>query len=226
MTHPFLQALRERPLLADGAMGTLLYSRGVSPEAPFEQLNITRQDVIQQVHIDYINAGAELIETNSFSGNRLRLLNFGLQDQVWKLNIWAAKIARNAREVAGHPVFVAGSVGPVGKLLKPFGEVDQSEISAAFQEQMDALLAGGVDLFMIETMSSLEEAILAIRAARKVSQLPLVSQLSFSVEGHSLLGVTPEDTVRMLVELGDDFPDVIGINCGAGPGRSLIRYCD
>jgi methionine synthase / methylenetetrahydrofolate reductase(NADPH) len=218
MTHPFLQALKERPLLADGAMGTLLYSRGQSPEASFEHLNVTRQDVVQQAHIDYINAGADLIETNSFSGNRLRLTNFGLADQVWKVNVWAAKIARNAREIAGQPTFVAGSVGPTGKLLKPFGDVDQLEMAAAFEEQMEALVAGGIDLFMIETMSSLEETILAVKAARKVAKLPIVAQLSFSTEGHSLLGVTPEDTVKMLIELQDEFPDVIGINCGAGPG--------
>jgi homocysteine S-methyltransferase len=226
MTHSFLKALKEKPLLADGAMGTLLYSRGVSPEGTFEHLNITRQDVVQQVHIDYINAGADVIETNSFSANRLRLQNYGLEDQVWKLNVWAAKIARNAREIAGQPTFVAASVGPTGKLLKPYGDVEPSEITYAFEEQMEALLAGGVDLFMIETMSSLDEMVLAIKTARRVSQLPVVAQLTFSVEGNSLLGATPEDAVKLLHVLGDDFPDVIGINCGAGPGPvfdSLLR---
>jgi len=226
MTHPFLQALKERPLLADGAMGSLLYSRGASPEASFEHLNLTRQELVQQVHIDYINAGADVIETNSFSANRLRLANYGLEDQVWKLNVWAAKVARNAREVAGQPVFVAGSIGPTGKLLSPLGDTDEAELAKALQEQMEALLAGGVDLFMIETMSSLEETTLAVRIARRVCALPVVAQLSFSPEGHTLLGSTPEDAVRMLLELGDDMPDVIGINCGAGPGPvfdSLLR---
>src|SRR5882724_528554 len=147
MTHPFLQALKERPLLVDGATGTLLYSRGASTEASFEHLNLTRQDLVQQAHIDYINAGADVIETNSFSGNRLRLANFGLEEQVWKLNVWSAKVARNAREVAGQPVFVAGSVGPTGKLLSPLGDTSEEEIANAYQEQMEALLAGGVDLF-------------------------------------------------------------------------------
>ncbi|HEY9679742.1 MAG TPA: bifunctional homocysteine S-methyltransferase/methylenetetrahydrofolate reductase [Drouetiella sp.] len=226
MTHPFLQALKERPLLVDGATGTLLYSRGASTEASFEHLNLTRQDLVQQAHIDYINAGADVIETNSFSGNRLRLANFGLEEQVWKINVWAAKVARNAREVAGQPVFVAGSVGPTGKLLGPLGETNEEEVANAYQEQMEALLAGGVDLFMIETMSSLEETAIAVRMARKVSKLPVVAQLSFSVEGHTFLGTTPEDAVRLLVDLGDDMPDVFGINCGAGPGPvfdSLIR---
>ena len=116
-------------------------------------------------------------------------------------------------------------MGPTGKLLKPFGDIDQSEMAAAFEEQMEALLAGGVDIFMIETMSSLEETMLAVKAARKVAKLPVVAQLSFSTEGHSLLGVTPEDTVRLLEELKEEFPDVIGINCGAaGPVfDSLLR---
>lgn len=218
MTHPFLQELNKRPLLADGGIGTLLYARGASPEASFEHLNLTKQEFVQQVHIDYINAGADVIETNSFSGNRVRLQAFGLDNDVWKINVWAAKIARNAREIAGQPVFVAGSIGPTGKMLAPIGDISREDMSKAFEEQMEALLAGGVDLFMIETMSSLEELEIAVRAARKVSKLPVVAQLSFSVEGHTLFGVTPEDAVKVFVELGEDAPDVIGINCGAGPG--------
>lgn len=221
MNNPFLEALKQRPLLCDGAMGTLLYERGASSEAPFEQLNLTRKELVQQVHIDYINAGSDIIETNSFSGNRFRLAPSGLHGEVWNINIWAAKVARNAREIAGQPVFVAGSVGPTGKLLAPIGDVTASEMDAAFREQMEGLLAGGVDLFMIETMSSLEEAVIAIRAARKLSKLPVVAQLSFSVEGQSMMGVTPEDAVRLLAELGEDMPEVLGINCGAGPGPVL-----
>jgi len=223
---PFLNTLKERPLLADGGIGTLLYSRGASTDACFEHLNITRQETIQQLHVDYINAGAEIIETNSFSGNRIKLANNGLENDVWKINVWAAKIARNAREIAGQPIFVAGSVGPTGKLLPPLGDTALDELDCAFKEQMEALLAGGVDLFMIETMSSLEETAIAVRAARSLSKLPVVAQLSFSVEGHTLLGATPEDVARLIRDLGDDMPDVIGINCGAGPGPvfdSLIR---
>ncbi|MBI5172704.1 MAG: bifunctional homocysteine S-methyltransferase/methylenetetrahydrofolate reductase [Candidatus Melainabacteria bacterium] len=216
--HPFLQALARRPLLADGGIGTLLYSRGTMGEASFEHLNLTRQETVQQVHVDYINAGSELIETNSFSGNRIKLANHGLDSDVWKINVWAAKIARNAREIAGQPTFVAGSVGPTGKLLPPLGDTQKDELDSVFREQMEALLAGGVDLFLIETMSSLEETAIAVRAARKVSKLPVIAQLSFSVEGHTLLGATPEDVTKLLEDLGDEMPDVIGINCGAGPG--------
>jgi homocysteine S-methyltransferase len=224
--NPFLAALKTRPLLADGAMGTLLYSRGASFEGCFERLNSTHQEIIQQVHVDYLSAGADIIETNSFSGNRFKLAQHSLENEVWKLNVWAAKIARNAREIVGSPAFVAGSIGPTGKLLPPLGDTAASELESAFQEQMEALLAGGVDLFIIETMSSLEETAIAVRAARKVSTLPVVAQLSFSVEGHTLLGATPEDVTKLLTQLGDQAPDVIGINCGAGPGPvfdSLIR---
>lgn len=219
--HPFLTAIKERPLLADGAMGTLLYARGASAELSFESLNLSRPEFVQQVHIDYINAGAEVIETNSFSGNRFRLAQHGLEDQVWQLNVWAVKLARNAREIAGQSVFVAGSVGPTGKIWEPFGDTKKSDIEDAFQRQMEGLLAGGVDLFMIETMPSIEETVLAVRAARKLSKLPVVAQLSFSVEGRTLMGAAPEDAAALVSELGDQLPDLVGINCGAGPGPVL-----
>jgi homocysteine S-methyltransferase len=220
-THPFLTAIKERPLLCDGAMGTLLYARGASAELSFESLNLSKPELVQQVHIDYINAGAEVVETNSFSGNRFRLAQHGLEDQVWQLNVWAAKLARNAREIAGQSVLVAGSVGPTGKIWEPFGDTKKSDIEEAFRQQMGGLLAGGVDLFMIETMPSIEETVLAVRAARKLSRLPVVAQLSFSVEGRTLMGAAPEDAAALVSELGDLLPDVIGINCGAGPGPVL-----
>lgn len=221
MTHPFLEALKKKPLLCDGAMGTLLYARGASPEACFEQLNVGKQDVVQQVHIDYINAGAEVIETNSFCGNRYRLKAYGKEQDVWQFNVWAAKVARNAREIAGQPVFIAGSVGPTGKLLAPIGDVTKAELESAFTEQMEGLLAGGVDLFIIESMSSPVEAAVAVRAARKLSKLPVVAQFSFTTEGNTIMGTKPEDAARILLDLGDERPDVIGINCGAGPGPVL-----
>lgn len=221
MTHPFLEAIKKGPLLSDGAMGTLLYARGGSAEAGFEKLNLSKQDLVQQVHIDYINAGAQVIETNSFCGNRYRLASYGLEKDVWHLNVWAAKIARNAREIAGQPVFVAGSIGPTGKLLAPIGDLSKSDLDAAFREQMEGLLAGGVDLFMIESMNSLIETSTAIRAARKLSKLPVAAQFSFTTEGNTILGTNPADVARMLVDLGDDMPDLIGINCGAGPRPSL-----
>lgn len=219
--HPFLEAIKKSPLLGDGAMGTLLYARGASAEAGFEKLNVSRQDLVQQVHVDYINAGAQVIETNSFSANRFRLSTYGLEKDVWQLNVWAAKVARNAREIAGMPVYIAGSVGPTGKLLAPIGDTSKSELDAAFREQMEGLLAGGVDLFMIESMGNLIETSIAIRAARKLSKLPVVAQFSFTTDGHTVFGATPADLARLVKDLGEDRPDLIGINCGAGPGPSL-----
>jgi methionine synthase / methylenetetrahydrofolate reductase(NADPH) len=218
MTHPFLDALKQRPLLSDGAMGTLLYARGASPESCFEQLNVAKQDLVQQAHIDYINAGCDVIQTNSFGGNRYRLAAFGLEKDVWQFNVWAAKVARNAREIAGHPVFVAGSVGPTGKLLAPIGDVTKADLEEAFREQMEGLLAGGVDLFVIESMANPVETAVAVRVARKLSKLPVIAQFSFTTEGNTVFGTKPQDAARAMVELGDDRPDVIGINCGAGPG--------
>ncbi len=229
MTHPFLQTIHNKPLLADGGLGTLLYARGASTEIVFEQLNETRSDIVLQAHIDYLNAGADVIETNSFSGNRFRLANCGLDEQVSDLNIAAAKIARNAREIVGQPAFIAGAIGPTGQLLMPLGNIPAQKILEAYKEQMEGLLAGGVDLFIIETMSSLEELKLAILAARSVSKLPVVAQLSFSVEGHTLFGATPEDAIKLVVEMGKHAPDIIGINCGAGPGPlfdSLLRISE
>lgn len=226
MTSPFVEAVKERPLLADGGIGTLLYSRGASPEAAFEHLNLVDRDMVQQVHVDYINAGAEVITTNSFSGNRFKLAAYGLEKQVWDVNVWAAKIARNAREIAGQPAFIAGSVGPTGRLLPPVGETRQEDLYDAFREQMDGLLAGGVDLFTIETMSSLEELAIAVKAARSVSELPVIAQVSFSPDGHTFFGVTPEDTERLVELLDGNLPEMLGINCGAGPGPvfdSLLR---
>ncbi len=224
MSNPFLNAIKERPLLTDGGLGTLLYQRGAFPEASFEQLNLSNKDLVQQVHVDYLTAGAEVIETNSFSGNRLKLANFGLEKDVWAINVWAAKIARNAREIAGQPAFIAGSIGPTGKLLPPVGTTDKGELYDVYREQMEGLLAGGVDLFMIETMSSLDELVQAVKAARSLSKLPIVAQISFSPEGYTLFGAAPEDVTRLFDQLGDDMPEVLGINCGAGPGPVFDSY--
>lgn len=226
MTNAFIQALKQKPILADGAIGTLLYARGASPETSFEQLNLSNRDLVQQVHVDYLNAGAEIITTNSFSGNRYKLENFGLEKEVWNINLWSAKIARTAREIAGQEAFIAGSVGPTGKLLPPVGDTKIEDLETAFKHQMEGLLAGGVDLFLIETMSSIDELMAAIRAARSLSKLPVVAQLSFAPEGHTLMGSAPEDMTRLFDELGEDLPEVLGINCGAGPGPvfdSLLR---
>lgn len=215
---PFIKAVKERPLLADGGIGTLLYSRGASPDASFEHLNLTNKELVQDIHVEYLNAGAEIITTNSFGANKFKLANFGLENDVWNINVWAAKVARNAREIAGVPAFIAGSVGPTGRLMPPIGDTREATLFEVFREQMDGLLAGGVDLFTIETMSSIEELTVAVKAARSICDLPVVAQVSFSPEGHTFFGITPEDVSRLFDNLGEDAPEIIGINCGAGPG--------
>lgn len=218
IASPFIKAVKERPLLADGGIGTLLYSRGASPDASFEHLNLTNKELVQDIHVEYLNAGAEIITTNSFGANKFKLANFGLENDVWNINVWAAKVARNAREIAGMPAFIAGSVGPTGRLMPPIGDTREATLFEVFREQMDGLLAGGVDLFTIETMSSIEELTVAVKAARSICDLPVVAQVSFSPEGHTFFGITPEDVSRLFDNLGEDAPEIIGINCGAGPG--------
>lgn len=218
LESPFLERLRRRVILADGAMGTMLYSRGISYERCFDEVTLTNPSLVEEIHRAYIAAGAELIETNSFGANRVKLAEHGLEEKVREINLQAAKVARAAREVAGVDVFVAGSVGPLGKPLEPIGQLTFAEASAAFEEQVGALLEGGVDLIVLETFSDLEELALAVRAARAVCGLPVVAQATFAEDGQTASGATPEEVVRLLRDLG---ADVVGANCSVGPQPML-----
>lgn len=215
--HPFLQALRSRVVLGDGAMGTLLHDRGVPPSACLAELNVINKDLVQQAHLDYIMAGAEVVQTNTFGANRYRLAAFGLEDKVWEFNVWGAKIARAAREIAGESTWVAGSIGPLGRGLQPWGPLGVEEAQSAFTEQAEALLAGGVDLFIIETMSDPRELLVAAEAVRSVCKLPIVGSMTFSAEGETLLGSDVEGVYRELFGHGTPPFHVFGVNCGAGP---------
>lgn len=219
--NAFLDALAERVLLADGGVGTLLYQRVGGPRGNLDALNLTQPQVVEQVHLDYIRAGAELIETNTFGANAFRLAEYGLEGEVWRINLQGAKLARNAREVAGRPVFVAGSVGPSGRPLETLGRRGRAQVRDAFLRQMEALLAGGVDLFMIETMLDVEELELAVEAARSLARLPLVAQITFSGGTEPVAPLQTEAFTRLVERLGDLAPDVAGINCGSGPGPVL-----
>lgn len=212
--NTFAERLRQGVLVADGAMGTMLYNRGVPFDQPFELVNLTQRDLVVNVHVEYIRAGAELVETNTFGGNRIKLGAKGLADRVRELNRAGAKLAKEARDVAGLPVFVAGSVGPLGKPLKPFGILSPEEAYDAFQEQVEALVEGGVDLILLETFSDLEELKLAVRAAREATDLPVVAQMTFDEEGRTLRGHTPAEVVRDLEPLG---VAAVGANCSVGP---------
>jgi methionine synthase I (cobalamin-dependent)/5,10-methylenetetrahydrofolate reductase len=217
--HPFRDRLAEgRVIVADGAMGTELYARGVPYDECFDAQNVERPEIVEQIHRDYIAGGAELIETNTFGANRSKLAAWGLEDRVIDINRRGARVARSAREIAGESVFVAGSVGPTGKTLQPFGNTPAGELYEVFHEQIGALLQGGVDLLVLETFSDLTEVAQALRAARDLTDAPVVAQMTFNEDLHTPQGHSPEQVAKALTELQ---VDVIGANCSVGPNALL-----
>jgi methionine synthase I (cobalamin-dependent)/5,10-methylenetetrahydrofolate reductase len=218
MTSPALSRLLdpEALVLFDGAMGTMLYARGVFINQCYDELNLRSPDLVRDVHRAYVKAGAEVLETNSFGANRLKLGQFGLGAQTRELNRRAAELAREAIEQAGgHDVLVAGAVGPLGVRLEPYGPTSAEEARAIFREQMEGLAAGGADLFILETFSDLHEIGQAVAAAREVNRaLPVVAQMTIGADGLTPYGATPEDVARALDGFG---ADVIGLNCSVGP---------
>jgi len=214
----FLEQLRQRPLLCDGAMGTLLYARGVTYEQCFDELNLTRPELIQGIHREYITAGAQIIETNTFGANRVKLEGHNLGGKVRDINYRAAKIAAEAREVTGSPVFIAGAVGPTGRPLQAPDEHRLSELRAIFREQIGALQEGGIDIVMLETFTNLSELRQAVLAAQELGGLSIVAQMSFYEDGHTLSGQSP---ARVAAVLGDLGVDVIGANCSVGPAGTF-----
>ena len=212
---PFLSALDDRVLVCDGAMGTLLYAQGVFINRCFDALNLTDPDRVAAVHEDYVRAGADVIETNTFGANRVKLDAFGLADQIHDINVAGARLAR---KVAGARVYVAGAVGPLGLRIEPWGKTASDEAEAYFKEQAQALVEGGVDLLMLETFRDVNELKAAIAAVRSVCALPVVAQMTIEDEGNSLDGTPPEQFVPALQAAG---ADVIGINCSIGPAHML-----
>ncbi|HET7876189.1 MAG TPA: bifunctional homocysteine S-methyltransferase/methylenetetrahydrofolate reductase [Methylomirabilota bacterium] len=214
MPAPFLARLTERPLLCDGAMGTMLYARGVPLDACFDVLNVNDPKTVQGIHAEYIAAGADCVETNTFGANRFKLAVHGLAAQVREINLRGVKLARDVRESMGHDVFVLGSMGPLGKYLAPLGSIEPDEARAAFREQAEGLLEGGVDAFIVETFSDLTEMRLAVEAIRSLTDLPIVTQVAFTEDGVTFLGRTPAEVVRTLRALP---VQAIGANCSVGP---------
>jgi methionine synthase / methylenetetrahydrofolate reductase(NADPH) len=206
-----------RIIVFDGAMGTMLYAKGVFINQCYDELNVRSPDLVRDIHRDYVRAGAQVIETNSFGANRLKLTQHGLEEQVHELNRAAAAIAR---EVAGdRDVLVAGAVGPLGVRIEPFGPTSAAEARGYFAEQMRALKDGGAELFILETFADLHEIEQAIRAAREVDPaMPVVAQMTISADGRTPFGASPEDVVRALDAWG---ADVIGLNCSVGPQAIL-----
>lgn len=219
VTHPLLDRLTRGPILCDGAMGTLLYARGISFDRCFDEQNVSNPALVLEIHGDYIRAGAEIIETNTFGANRFKLARYRLEDRVREINLRGVKLAREAREIAGEPTFVLGSVGPIGQWLGRMNRISYAEAHAAFKEQIEALLEGGADGIILETFSDLEEIKTAIAAARAVTgDLPLIAQMTFSEEALTLTGNTPREMVAALRALP---VDVIGANCSVGPAGTF-----
>ncbi|MBM3449751.1 MAG: bifunctional homocysteine S-methyltransferase/methylenetetrahydrofolate reductase [Armatimonadetes bacterium] len=212
--NPFAERLSEGVLLSDGAMGTLLYARGVSQDQCFELQSVARRDLVLAVHLEYIQAGADLIETNTYAANRLKLARFGLADRVGELNRASAKLAKEARDVSGTPVFIGGAIGPLGKPLAPYGLVSVPEATAIFREQIDGLVEGGADFLVLETFSDLDEMRLAVGVAKSCTDLPIVAHMTFNEDGHTLRGHTPTEVARALAALG---VAALGANCSVGP---------
>jgi len=213
MPAPFVAGLLERPLLGDGAMGTMLYARGVPLDTCFDVLNESDPKIVQSIHTEYIQAGADCIETNTFGANRFKLGMHGSAGRVREINRSGARLARDVRESMGRDVFVLGSIGPLGRYLAPLGSVEPDEARAAFFEQAEGLLEGGVDAFIVETFSDpveMQQAVLAIRA---LTDLPIVAQVAFTDDGVTFFGRAPAAVVRALRELPIQ---AVGANCSVG----------
>ncbi len=221
---PFLDRLRQGPLLCDGAMGTMLYSRLHENSLHgrcFDELVLTRPDLVQDVHLQYIRAGAQVIETNTFGANAAKLAAYGLEDQVAAINRRAAKLAYEARDISGIPVYVAGAVGPSGLPAVRASSDDDHPLRAMrslFRTQIEAQVEGGADLLILETFSNLAELRQAALAARDATDLPVVAQMTFGEDIQSTAGNTPFEAAAVLAELG---VDVVGVNCSIGPAGTL-----
>jgi homocysteine S-methyltransferase len=203
-------------VMFDGAMGTMLYSKGVFINQCYDELALRQPELVREIHAQYVKAGADVIETNSFGANPLKLTQYGLQDQTRELNRAAAAVAR---EAAGERALVAGAVGPLGVRLEPYGPTSKDEAREFFREQMQGLVDGGVDLFILETFADLEEIEQAIRAARSVApDKPIIAQMTIGADCRTPYGAAPEDVVRNLDAWG---ADVIGLNCSVGPQTIL-----
>src|SRR3990170_3350173 len=202
-------------VLADGAMGTMLFAAGLQFGDPPEVWNLTQPDVVRRIHRGYLDAGARILLTNTFGGNRHRLSLTGHERRVEEFNRTAAILLRQEADLAGAGALVAGDIGPSGSIMAPLGTLEEEDAIDTFAEQAAALIAGGVDLIWIETMSDLAEIHAAIRGVRRVSaDIPLITTMTFDTRGHTMMGVSPEKAVAALVEWG---ADAIGGNCGNGP---------
>lgn len=213
MARDLIAALNRGPLVCDGAMGTMLMDSGVEARAP-EEINLISPETVRRVHTAYVEAGADVITTNSFGGSRPKLAKAEMGDLAKQANLAAARIAR---EAAGETVFVAGSIGPTGEFLEPLGTLSYEDAVALFKEQAEALAKGGVDLFIVETMFDLNEAKAAVEGAASTG-LPVICTMTFDTRGHTMMGVSPSQALDVLRSAG---AVAVGANCGVGPDETL-----
>ena len=217
MAQNFLDRLKQSPVLCDGAMGTLLYAKGIFINRCYDELNLSQPELIRGVHQDYLQAGAEIVETNTFGANSFRLARHSLADRVPDINVAGAHLAREAAK--DFDAWVAGSMGPLGVRIEPLGKTSFEEARTAFREQARALVEGGVDLLMLETFGYLEELHQAVQACRDVNaEIPIVAQVTIDEDGNCLDGSNPE---TFAVRLAEWNVDVLGINCSVGPVAML-----
>ena len=201
-------------LIADGGMGTMLMDAGLEQGDPPEMWNLLHPDRIRDVHHGYIEAGAQIILTNSFGGTRFRLKLHKLQDRAFELNKAAAELARAEADAATKMVVVGGSIGPTGEIMEPIGAMAYDDAVAAFAEQAAGLAAGGADVLWIETMSDINEVRAAVQGCRQTTDLPLVATMTFDTNGRTMMGITP---VQAFTELSEMNLTALGGNCGNGP---------
>ncbi len=219
----FAERVARAPILCDGAMGTELLRRsGLGGERCLDELNLSNRELVKSVHLDYIAAGAEIVETNSFGANRVKLGVHGLEDRAAEINAAAVSIAREARRLTGQRVWIAGSVGPLGRPISPLGTMEPAQARDAFREQVDALVQAGVDLLVLETFTDLREMVEAVAAARLVADLPIVAQMTFTRDGATASGDTISDIVHKLAGLG---VTAIGANCSVG-SEDMLRVVE
>jgi 5-methyltetrahydrofolate--homocysteine methyltransferase len=218
----FLQRLQAGEILVcDGAMGTELQKRGIPTGGCSEEYNVTHPEIIREVYADYYRAGSDVIETNTFGCNRYRLHMHNLEHRLEELCRHAVALAREAQEIARtngdeRTLYITGSVGPTGAMLEPVGDALEADVTAAFAEQIGILAAAGVDAIQVETMMAIDEAVLAVRAAKEHASVPVIATMTFEQHGdefNTMWGVSVDDAVRALTEAG---ADILGANCGNG----------
>ena len=214
--QPFKELLStDRILVVDGAMGTMLYAKGVYINRCYDELNLSNRDLVREIHTEYIRAGADIIETNTFGATAHKLQQYGLEGNLHEINAIAAKVAR---EAAGERAYVAGAIGPLGLRIEPYGPTSFAEARDLFKAQALGLLEGSIDLFCLETFSDVSEIRQAIAAIRELCDLPIIAQMTIMTDGNTMFGTTPELFTERLDEWG---ADVIGLNCGVGPAIIL-----